>query len=44
MDEETYTTTKAGLLAAKPTKGKAAKPAATTPTKAKRAKTNKCTA
>ena len=41
MDEETYKTTKAGLLtpAAKPTKGKAAKPAATTPTK-KKAKTD----
>ena len=41
MDEETYATTKAGLLtpAAKPTKGKAAKPAATTPTK-KKAKTD----
>ena len=40
MSEEDYKTTKAGLLgkqmpAAKPTKGKAAKPAATTPTKTK---------
>ncbi len=44
MDEEDYKVTKAGLLkpespAAKPTKGKAAKPAATTPTK-KKAKTD----
>ena len=50
MDEETYATTKAGLLgkqtpaaeappAAKPTKGKRPKPAATTPTK-KKAKTD----
>ena len=50
MSEEDYRTTKAGLLgkqtpaaeatpAAKPTKGKAAKPAATTPTK-KKAKTD----
>ena len=44
MSEEDYKTTKAGLLgkqmpAAKPTKGKAAKPAATTPTK-KKAKTD----
>ena len=40
MSEEDYKLTKAGLLgketpAAKPTKGKAAKPAATTPTKTK---------
>ena len=44
MGEEDYKTTKAGLLgkqtpAAKPAKGKAAKPAATTPTK-KKAKTD----
>ena len=44
MSEEDYKLTKAGLLgketpAAKPTKGKAAKPAATTPTK-KKAKTD----
>ena len=44
MSEEDYKVTKAGLLkpespAAKPTKGKAAKPAATTPTK-KKAKTD----
>ena len=45
MDEETYATTKAGLLgkqtpAAKPTKGKAAKPATTPTKKAKKAKTS----
>ena len=45
MDEETYATTKAGLLgkqmpAAKPTKGKAAKPATTPTKKAKKAKTD----